>query len=188
MELNNYLLPENIWKVVMGGSGGVGKTTILHRFLHNEFIDDTKLTVGVQFHVTEMTRNENHVKLVLWDLGGQPRFRFILPKYVKGANAAYVVFDMSRISTLQETKEWIEMFRDNIREDVPIVLVGTKADLFSLGEEFVDTTRDEVSALAVEYKEKLGCVAYIETSAKFGDNVTETINYVVNYLLWQMRS
>ncbi len=91
-----------IWKIVVGGQGGVGKTTILYRFIHNEFIEDTKLTVGVQFHTQALERQSRKISLVLWDLGGQDRFRFVQGDYIKGAgsNISYGTITFADGSTI----------------------------------------------------------------------------------------
>ncbi|MBD3187426.1 GTP-binding protein, partial [Candidatus Bathyarchaeota archaeon] len=71
------------WKLIVGGMGGVGKTTFLHRYIHDKFISDTKLTVGCQFHSTVVNRHGKQIGLIIWDLGGQQRFRFIQDKYIR---------------------------------------------------------------------------------------------------------
>ncbi len=166
-----------IWKIVVGGQGGVGKTTILYRFIHNEFIEDTKLTVGVQFHTQALERQSRKISLVLWDLGGQERFRFIQPEYVKGAVACVTCFDMSRYMTLESTREWIDMFRQSA-PNAPIVLVGTKYDLVAEAE--MQNVMDAANQLVAE----TGCIAFIPTSSKIGYNVSETIYFIVDTLLY----
>ncbi|MHA1682216.1 MAG: Rab family GTPase [Promethearchaeota archaeon] len=168
-----------IWKLVIGGQGGVGKTTILHRYIHNEFIEDTKMTIGCQFHTQTLDRQGRKISLVMWDLGGQDRFRFIQGEYVKGAAAAFVLFDMSRFMTLEATREWIDMIRKNSSNGLPIVLVGTKLDLINQSEQV------SINQSAQELVQELGLTAYAATSSKLGLNVYETIHYMVDLLLWQ---
>jgi len=167
---------DRVWKVIVGGAGGVGKTTILHRYIHNEFIEDTQLTVGVQFHTMHVEKNDMRIALAMWDLGGQERFRFILPSYVKGATAAFVLFDMGRVQTFLEAREWVDLVRASAGS-VPVVLVGTKFD--TIDEKDVMNMHAAGEKLAAE----LGCVAYISTSAKLGYNVKETVDYMIDYLL-----
>lgn len=168
-----------IWKLVVGGQGGVGKTTILYRFIHNEFLEDTKLTVGVQFHTQTLERQNRKISLVLWDLGGQDRFRFIQPEYVKGAVGAFICFDLSRYMTLEAAREWISMFRQNA-PNAPIVLVGTKLDLVDENE------RESIFEAANAMVRENGLVAFVPTSAKLGINVNETIYFMVDTLLYNM--
>nr|MDO8088185.1 Rab family GTPase [Candidatus Sigynarchaeum springense]MDO8116040.1 Rab family GTPase [Candidatus Sigynarchaeota archaeon] len=166
-----------IWKVIVGGQGGVGKTTILYRFIHNEFLEDTKLTVGVQFHTQALERQDRKISLVLWDLGGQERFRFIQPEYVKGAVGCFVCFDMSRFMTLESTREWIDMFRQSA-PNAPIVIVGTKLDLID------EKEQQNVMNAANQLVAETGCLAFIPTSSKLGINVNETVYYMVDTLLY----
>lgn len=166
-----------IWKIVVGGEGGVGKTTILHRYLHNEFLEDTKLTVGVQFHTQSLERQGRRISLVLWDLGGQERFRFIQGEYIKGAVAAFVLFDMSRYMTLEATREWIQLIKQNAPSS-PMVLVGTKYDLVD------EQEQASVSQAAEAMAQEMGMLAFVPTSSKMNLNVSETILYVVDTLLY----
>jgi small GTP-binding protein len=117
------------WKVVIGGLGAVGKTTFIHRFLTGQFIEGTALTVGVEFHSHLMEHEGKKINLVIWDLGGQERFRPLQSKFMEGAVAALVMFDMSRMKTLHETSDWIEMIRKNASSSIPVLLIGGKADL-----------------------------------------------------------
>ncbi|MFX0100033.1 MAG: Rab family GTPase [Candidatus Hodarchaeota archaeon] len=167
------------WKIVTGGAGGVGKTTFLHKYLTGEFLPDTKLTVGVQFHSQVIERFENRVGLVLWDLGGQERFRFVQGRYIKGAVAALVFFDLSRYATLTQVPNWVEMIRENSSPLIPIILIGNKADLVD------DEEIELASENAREIVKKLELTAYLSTSAKSGKNVVETIEYLVDNLLFE---
>jgi len=166
-----------VWKIVVGGAGGVGKTTILHRYVYNEFVDDMQLTVGVQFHSMHVNKNGVNVALALWDLGGQERFRFILPSYIKGSVAALILFDMGRIQTFLEVDEWAAMIRENAGV-IPVVLVGTKFDTITPQE------AAEMHAAGEKKAKDLGCVAYISTSSKLGYNVKETVDYMLDYLFF----
>src|SRR5271157_41947 len=165
------------WKLIVGGQGGVGKTTILYRFIHNEFLEDTKYTVGVQFHTQAVERQGKKISLVLWDLGGQERFRFIQPEYVKGADGAFICFDLSRYMTLEGIREWIIMFRQNVPR-VPIVLVGTKLDL--VDKDAQKSIFDAANSMVSENS----LLAFIPTSSKLGINVNETIYYMIDVLLY----
>lgn len=168
-----------IWKIIVGGQGGVGKTSLLHRYLHNEFLEDMKMTIGCQFHTQILHRQERHINLVMWDLGGQDRFRFVQGKYMRGAAGAFVLFDMSDDITFENVNHWIDLLRENASPNIPIVLTGTKMDL--VDQETQDAIQEKANALV---KEK-GLMAYTATSSKWNINVDETILYLVDLLVWQ---
>ena len=176
------MTPRNfLFKVVCGGAGGVGKTTLLHRYLHNEFLTDTALTIGVDFHNKEVFRDEDRVLLTIWDLGGQERFRFFQPQYCDGARAALIFFDITRITTAFEVKDWAEMFRVNASPDIPIILGGTKLDLAT--PELVEQANDYAKNLIDE----LGLSCYYTTSSLTGENVEEIFNCTVDLLMAQIK-
>jgi small GTP-binding protein len=166
-----------IWKIAVGSAGGVDKSVILNHAIPIDPSGNSKLTVGVQFHTQAMERQERRISLVLWDLGGQERFRFIQGEYVKGSVGCFVMFDMSRFMTLEASREWIALFRQNA-PGAPIVLVGTDFDLLDQVE--LQAVMDAANALAAE----TGCLAFIPTSTRTRLNIDETINYMVDTLLY----
>jgi small GTP-binding protein len=174
MSLQTFIL-----KVVVGGAGGVGKTTLLHRYLHGLFKEDTTMTIGVSFTAKEVTRPNAKIKLSLWDLGGQDRFRFLQKGYVQGARAAVVFFDMTRLDTMLQVRDWVKMFRECVTPQMPIVLAGGKYDL--VDPDMFESTNE----YAREIMEELGLSAYFMTSSKTGMNVDELFNHVVDVLLFQ---
>ncbi len=164
-------------KVVIGGAGGAGKTTYLHRFVHNSFLPYTALTVGISFITKTVQRNGQSMVLTLWDLGGQDRFRFLQPSYVRGARAGVVFFDMCNMLSIHQVKEWVDMFRSNATPSIPIVLGGTKLDcvpgdqLEAVKKEAMDTVRE------------FGLACFFPTSAKDGTNIEELMCPIVDHFL-----
>ncbi|MFX0102015.1 MAG: Rab family GTPase [Candidatus Hodarchaeota archaeon] len=167
------------WKIVVGGAGGAGKTTLLMRFIENKFIEDTKITIGVKFHMKKVTRQDTTVALLLWDLGGQKQFRFVQGSYIKGASAALIFFDTNRPQTLKQVPKWVELVRANTKGDIPILFIGNKLDLIS------EQKREMVRENAEQMVKELGMNCYIGTSAKDNLLVEETFNYLVDLLLWK---
>ncbi|MBN2151412.1 MAG: GTP-binding protein [Candidatus Lokiarchaeota archaeon] len=165
------------FKIVVGGAGGVGKTTLLHRYMHDVFKADTRLTVGVTLQTTEVARNGHKITLAMWDLGGQDRFRFMQPDFCKGALAGIVFFDMSRLGTMLQVQNWATMFRKHASPDIPIVLGGAKLDLAD------DVVKEDVDKIAKETVSRLGLMAYVPTSSKSGEGVHEIIEQIVDTLL-----
>jgi small GTP-binding protein len=169
-----------IWKIVVGGAGGVGKTSLLHRYIHNEFKEDTKMTIGCQFHNQQLERQNKHISMVMWDLGGQERFRFVQGDYIRGAAGAFVLFDMSDHSTFESVaSEWLPLIRSNANPNIPIVLVGSKMDLVD------EPTYQAMQVEAQQLVEQYNLAAFTTVSSKWDINVNETILYIVDFLIWQ---
>jgi small GTP-binding protein len=169
-----------IWKIVIGGAGGVGKTSLLHRYIHNEFKEDMKMTIGCQFHNQQLERQNKHISMVMWDLGGQERFRFVQGDYIRGAAGAFVLFDLSDHSTFENVAtEWVPLIRANANPNIPIVLVGSKMDLVD------EPTYQAMQAEAQRLVEQHNLAAFTTVSSKWNVNVNETILYMVDFLIWQ---
>ncbi|TFG20417.1 MAG: GTP-binding protein [Promethearchaeota archaeon] len=153
-------------KVLLCGPAGVGKTSLIMRFIKSKFQTDYKLTVGVDILTKDVElANDNICTLSIWDIGGQERFSFIRSTFYKGAAGALLVFDLSRAATWDEIKNW----RAEVKQfagDIPFVLIGNKLDLLADVGEVID--RDEARA----YAESQGS-EYIETSAKDNLNVDQ---------------
>ncbi len=168
-----------IWKLLIIGEGGSGKSCILHRYIHNEWIEDMKMTIGCQFHTQLLERQNFKINLVLWDFSGQDRFKFMFDDYCKGASGAFLMFDMSRLQTLYEVSKWSQMVKKNTKGNIPIVLLGGKLDLLD------QQKLAEVNAAADQITKETGSIAYVPTSSKTGFNVNESIMYMVDLLIAQ---
>ncbi len=160
-------------KVIVAGEGGVGKTTLLYKYVSGIFFSETSMTLGVQFHVKYVSVGDFFCALQLWDLGGQEQFRFLLPSYVRGAEGALLVFDLTRVSTLNALDEWTKICR-TYNPDLPILLCGAKVDL---------TERRSVSPdVARDYMTELEFLDYFEVSAKTGENVAPLFEVLAKHL------
>lgn len=153
------------FKVIIIGPGAVGKTSLLNRFVHNEFSLKYKLTIGVDFLTKTLEYEpEKFVKLHIWDIGGQEKFKFLHRSFYEGAFGALIVFDLSRHQTFSNMKKWLSEMRSIVINGIPSVIIGNKTDLIPEIGQIID--RSEVE----EYAKKEGCL-YCETSAKTGENV-----------------
>ena len=167
IENENYDL---IFKLVLIGDSGVGKTNILSRYIKNEFSIATKSTVGVEFGSKIIKKEDKTIKLQIWDTAGQERYKSITSAYYKGAKGAFVVYDITRKETFSNIDKWITDLKTNGNEDVFILLIGNKCDLEDRREVF----SDEVKKKAEQYK-----IAFCETSALDGKNVEYAFEMVV---------
>jgi small GTP-binding protein len=148
------------FKITLFGPGGVGKTSLLLRYIKDYFSDDLKKTIGSNFLIKDVELDAKNVRLLLWDIGGQPQFHKLRTIYFKGSNAALGVFDLTSSQTLLKIPGWISSIKKTVKKTIPMLLLGNKIDL----EREVDRTEAEEAA------KRLNC-EYLETSAKTGENV-----------------
>ncbi|MHA1683272.1 MAG: Rab family GTPase [Promethearchaeota archaeon] len=152
-----------IFKLAIGGDGGTGKTTYLHRYCDGIFVADTKLTVGVNFFTKNMDFSGYDVTLSLWDLGGQDQFRILHDQYLLGVVGGMVCFALDRWNSFLNVKNWVELIRGRA-PDAPLFLVGMRADL---EQESQKIPEDEISNMVAQYN----LAGYFRTSSKTGEGV-----------------
>jgi small GTP-binding protein len=155
-----------VFKVIIIGPGAVGKTSLLHRFVENKFSFRYKLTIGADFLSKIIDYDESTVKLQIWDIGGQDRYKFLRSSFFDGANGAFIVFDLSRWRTFEELEDWLSDLREYAGDNIPFALIGNKLDLIDKRDELYERENAEVFAKKEE-------TFYIETSAKTGEQVEE---------------
>jgi len=163
-----------IFKVVIFGDAGSGKTALTKRFLTNLFISDTQMTIGVDFIVKTIEIEGKEVKLQIWDFGGEERFRFLLPKYIRGASGGILMYDITSYPSTFHIEDWLSVI-DEAGETFPIILVGGKADL----EEFRQVSFDEGLEIATLH----GLNEIYECSSKTGLNVEEIFESLAKLML-----
>ena len=167
----NYL-----FKILILGDSFVGKTNMLKRFLHDEFDMNTKETVGVEFGSKNFIMDEKDiVKAQIWDTAGQERYRSVTKAYYKRAKGALLVYDISRRNTFENIDNWLIDLRTNGDKDILIILIGNKCDLID---------KREVSVEEAQTKAEQYNIAYMETSAKNGDNIIKAFSELVSQVYY----
>jgi small GTP-binding protein len=151
-----------ILKLVLLGDSGVGKTSLVYRFIENRFSTDFKSTLGVNLLKRVVEIDGNQVTTQIWDLGGQEAYKKLRKLYLEGASGALVVYDVTNVNSFQNLNEWITSFTET-RNDRPIVLIGNKTDLKEL--------RKVPEDQAKSYAQEKNILDFVETSAKTGENV-----------------
>lgn len=151
-----------LYKVVLIGDSGVGKSNLLSRFTRNEFNLETKSTIGVEFATRSIQTEGKTIKAQIWDTAGQERYRAITSAYYRGAVGALLVYDISKHATYKNVERWLAELRENADRNIVIMLVGNKSDLRHL--------REVPTEEAKEFAEK-NKLSFIETSALDSSNV-----------------
>ncbi|XP_010675441.2 ras-related protein RABA1f [Beta vulgaris subsp. vulgaris] len=118
-----------LFKVVLIGDSGVGKSNLLSRFTRNEFNLESKSTIGVEFATRSIHVDDKIVKAQIWDTAGQERYRAITSAYYRGAVGALLVYDVTRHVTFENIERWLKELRDHTDSSIVIMLVANKADL-----------------------------------------------------------
>jgi small GTP-binding protein len=164
------------FKIVLLGEPGVEKTTLAQKYCLDIFDPSEKLSIGVDFYVKTIEFNGKTIKLQIWDVGGEERFRFLLSTYCLGANAAMIIYDITNPKTLDQITEWTKVVREKT-SDIPIMLIGNNLDL----EKFRKLERDE----GIEIVKKYNLSSYSEISTKTGRNVEKSFETLTEFLLSQ---
>ncbi|MFO8020580.1 MAG: Rab family GTPase [Promethearchaeia archaeon] len=166
---------DDTYKLVLFGDAGAGKTTLTRRFLTDLFKSDLKMTIGVDFQVKGLEISGKIVKLQIWDFGGEERFRFLLPTYIRGANGGIFMYDITNYSTLAHIDDWLNIIRSELDDYLPILVVGGKADLYENREVSIEEGIKIARSREVE--------GFIECSSKTGENVEESFEAITKIMM-----
>jgi len=171
---------EKVYKLVMLGDEAVGKTSLIMMHTENRFEESYKMTIGtdisaklVQVEETGKTAKTS-VYLIIWDIGGQEKYRILRESYLRGASGALLVFDLTNKTTFHHIYEWVDELHKFCGKDIPKFLLGNKVDI---------TAKREVQEDAGSNMAKELNVDYLETSAKSGQNVNQAFNTIVQLIL-----
>ena len=160
---SSSLAPLAKYKLVFLGDQSVGKTSIITRFMYDNFDRHYQATIGIDFLSKTMYLEDRTVRLQLWDTAGQERFRSLIPSYIRDSSVAVVVYDVSNRASFLNTAKWIEDVRAERGSDVVLCLVGNKTDL--------GNDKRQVSTEEGEERAQKDGIMFMECSAKAGYNV-----------------
>ncbi|MBY8994079.1 MAG: GTP-binding protein [Candidatus Heimdallarchaeota archaeon] len=166
-------------KISIAGVGGVGKTTLCQRAMGkilDDFFDNYRITIGVQFFTHNVDTQFGSVVMSVWDLAGQPQFRQIMDRFLTGSKGIILAYDSTIIDTFFSLHhEWIPLIKENCEENIPIVFVSTKNDLDEEREVDPEIVREFISS---RDEHNLNIIGFIETSSKSNINVLETFDFL----------
>jgi len=152
-----------LFRIVMAGDSGVGKTNLLLRYTDSTFNFETKTTIGAQFSQKSILVDDKKIECQIWDTAGQERFHSITCTYFRGAVGAVLVYDVCNMASFTNTERWLRNLKELAEPDVVIMLVGNKSDLDNLRQVSVED--------AQSFAQQNG-VGFMETSALNGKNVS----------------
>lgn len=163
-----------LFKLLLIGDSGVGKSCLLLQFADKTFTDTYISTIGVDFKIRTIEVDGKRVKLQIWDTAGQERFRTITSSYYRGAHGICVMFDLTDLDSFRNVKTWLEEVKRYAMEGVQILLVGNKCDV---KEEDRAVKPDMIDELV-----KDSGLDYIQTSAKVETNVEEAFTKIARQI------
>ncbi|KAI3973737.1 hypothetical protein MKX01_031157 [Papaver californicum] len=159
-----------LFKIVLIGDSGVGKSNILSRFTRNEFCLESKSTIGVEFATRTLQVDGKTIKAQIWDTAGQERYRAITSAYYRGAVGALLVYDTTKRQTFDNVQRWLRELRDHADSNIVILLAGNKSDLKHL------RAVNEEDAQVIAEKEGL---SFLETSALEALNIEKAFQTIL---------
>ncbi len=163
-----------LFKIVVVGDGGIGKSTMIQRLITGHFVP-MKITIGTDLASYDINYEGISVKLQIWDFAGEKRFRFFLPAYARGAQGCLLCYDITRYTSFQNLQEWYDIVKENTT-DLEFLLVGGKVDLASYRR---TVEREE----AEELQKELDIPNLIETSSKTGENNKNVFELLIQAIL-----
>ncbi|KAK6168260.1 hypothetical protein SNE40_022123 [Patella caerulea] len=172
---------EHLYKILVIGELGTGKTSIIKRYVHQFFSQHYRATIGVDFALKVLNWDaDTLIRLQLWDIAGQERFGNMTRVYYKEAVGAFVVFDVTRASTFEAVSKWKNDLDSKVQlpdgSPVPCVLLANKCDQAKEG--LVNNT-----AQMDEFCKEKGFIGWYETSAKENINIDEAARFLVTKIL-----
>ncbi|XP_014241167.1 ras-related protein Rab-8A isoform X3 [Cimex lectularius] len=152
---------DHLFKLLLIGDSGVGKTCILFRFSEDAFNNTFISTIGIDFKIRTIELDGKKIKLQIWDTAGQERFRTITTAYYRGAMGIMLVYDITNEKSFDNIKNWIRNIEENATTDVEKMLLGNKCD-----HDVRVVSKERGEQLAIEYG-----IKFMEVSAKESINV-----------------
>ncbi|CAF3930740.1 unnamed protein product [Adineta steineri] len=171
MAKKNYDL---LFKLLLIGDSGVGKTCVLFRFSDDAFNASFISTIGIDFKIKTIELDGRKIKLQIWDTAGQERFHTITTSYYRGATGIMLVYDVTQVRSFENIDKWLRNIDDHASDDVVKMLIGNKCDM----DDKRCITRSRGEALAREHS-----IPFLETSAKNNVNIEKAFFEMARLIL-----
>lgn len=161
------------YKIIIIGDSGVGKTSLMRRYVRNNFSEIYQSTIGVDFLSKSLKINNKLIDLQIWDTAGSERFRSMNNAFYRGADACIIVFDLTDMNSFNNLENWIDEFLINVSpkepELFPFVIIGNKADL-----------ERKINSNMISRFCSSKNINYFETSSKLNVNIEDAFEYLIN--------
>ena len=167
----------NIIKVVLLGSSGVGKSSLIYRYVTNGWDENVQATLGAAFMDKQVTYRDRNFKFQIWDTAGQEKYAPLAQMYYRDANVAILAFDLTNKESFANLKTWKQELQEKGPKNMLVAVVGNKCDL---GDEIV-VTPEQAEAFAAECN-----AVYMKTSAKENLGVSELFDQICDKLIDKM--
>ncbi|WFC99438.1 Vacuolar protein sorting-associated protein 21 [Malassezia yamatoensis] len=172
-------------KLVLLGEAAVGKTSLVHRFVQDDFQENREPTIGAAFLTQRCRLEDRLIKFEIWDTAGQERFHSLAPMYYRNAQASAVVYDVTKAASFEKAKSWIKELQRQASPNLVIALVGNKLDLLTTtsAETSQDSTEStspqrEIARIDAQSYASENQLLFFETSAKTGEHVLEVFTEI----------
>jgi small GTP-binding protein len=162
-----------LWKIVVIGDSGVGKSNLIGRYTKDQFRVETKTTIGVEFGHKSLKIDNKEIKAQIWDTAGQERFRALTRGYYRGAFGALLVYSITNKSSFENCEVWLEELVQHADPGIMIMLVGNKAD-----KDLDASTREVKTEEGLEFSQRHKLL-FMETSAKDNVAVSEAFEKLI---------
>ena len=172
--MKSNIAVDRIFKLLLIGESNVGKTSIIVRYVDNDFQPTGISTLGVDVKCKYVLLNKTKIRLDIWDTAGQERFRGLAKNYFRGGNGFILVYDITNKKSFGKLKGWINDAKEKIDKDYKMIVVGNKKDCEKEREVEID--------LLKEFAAK-NEVSFLEVSAKTGEGIEQLFNTLVEELL-----
>ena len=159
-----------VYKILLLGDSEVGKSCFLMRYSDNVFVENYITTIGLDYKLKYVQLDSGEtIKVQLWDTAGQDRYRTIAKNYYKGSHGILLLYDVTKLSSFENIREWIKDIKEEVYEKAIIFLIGNKIDKTTERK----ITTEQGTKLAEEYN-----LPFFEASAKSGENVDEIFKFL----------
>ena len=164
--MSDYRQPDALFKLLIIGDSGVGKSCFLLQFTEGNFKEDHNVTIGVEYGAKILKVNTRYIKLQIWDTAGQESFRAITRSFYRNAHGVILMYDLTRLESFENLKDWLREVRQNSDPDTTIYLVGNQLDL-------AEEEREVQTEVAGAWAKENNLDGFSEASAKTAENVSD---------------